>query len=384
MAADGRGAAPGAADGGIELSLRLSRGAFELDVDMWLPGRGVTGLLGPSGSGKTTVLRGLAGLERAARGRLVVQGEVWQDEGIWLPAHRRAVGYVFQDANLFPHLSVRRNLRYGERRLQPGDTRVMTAAQAVELLGIGHLLDRLPERLSGGERQRVAIARALLAGPRLLLLDEPLAALDGPRKAEVLPYLERLQAELRLPMVYVSHAIDEVARLADHVVLLEAGRVQAAGPVAQTLSRIDLGPLWSDDIGAVIPATVVEHDDAYGLSRLAFAGGALWTRRCPQPPGTPVRARVLARDVSLTLHAPGPTSILNVLPARIDALQADGADTVLVRLLPQAGAASSPHADTAGPPVALIARITRRSCDGLALAPGLAVHAQIKAVALTR
>ncbi|MBI5335390.1 MAG: molybdenum ABC transporter ATP-binding protein [Burkholderiales bacterium] len=396
---------PAAADDGLALRLRLSRAAFTLDVDLQLPGQGVTGLLGPSGCGKTTVLRCLAGLERAAQGRLVVQGQVWQDARTWVPPHRRAVGCVFQDAHLFAHLSVRRNLAYGQRRIAAGERPVVTLEQAVALLGIGPLLDRLPAGLSGGERQRVAIARALLAAPRLLLLDGPLSALDAPRKAEVLPYLERLQAELRLPIVYVSHAVDEVARLADHVVVMEAGRVRAQGPVAATLSRIDLGPLWSDDIGAVIPATVAEHDTAYGLTRLAFAGGSLWVGRSPHAPGSAVRARVLARDVSLALQPPGATSILNVLPARVQALQADGPDTVLVRLLPgphdaghgsgHADAADHATQDTAGNTArntaddtrhtpALLARITRRSCEQLALAPGMAVHAQVKAAALMR
>ncbi|MBI5259704.1 MAG: molybdenum ABC transporter ATP-binding protein [Burkholderiales bacterium] len=365
----------------IEARLHLQRsGGFALAVDLQLPGQGVSALFGASGCGKTTLLRALAGLERAT-GRVVLAGEVWQDDasGCWLPTHRRALGYVIQEAALFPHLDVQRNLHYGLRRAASAEQRIALQRaldQAVALLGIGGLMSRRPATLSGGERQRVAIARALATRPRLLLMDEPLAALDATRKAEILPYLERLHRELALPIVYVTHAMDEVARLADHLVLLEAGRVRAAGPLAELLSRVDLPLGRQDEAGVVIEAELVAHDAAYALSRIAFAGGALWLGAAPQPIGERVRARVLARDVSVTRTLPGETSILNVLPVRLEALHAD-AGTALLRL--RVG-----H-DEAGPAadgVHLLARITRKSCEALRLAPGDALFAQVKGVAL--
>jgi len=366
----------------IDARLQLARPGFTLDVALALPGRGISALFGPSGCGKTTVLRALAGLERVA-GRVALGDEVWQDDdtGRFVPTHRRALGYVIQDAALFPHLNVRRNLDYGARRVALADRHAGQAQaleQAVELLGIGHLMERRPAALSGGERQRVAIARALASRPRLLLMDEPLAALDFARKAEILPYLERLQRELALPIVYVTHALDEVARLADHLVLLDAGRVQAAGPLGELLARPDLAlyqhPAGRDEAGVVIAATVIEHDAAYRLSRIGFAGGALWLGAAPQSTGQAVRARVLARDVSVARQRPGETSILNVLPVVLESLHAD-AGTALLRLRVGHG---EPQAD----PVHLLARITRKSCEALGLQPGDALYAQIKGVAL--
>ena len=356
----------------IAARLQLARPSFTLDVDLQLPGQGVTALFGPSGCGKTTLLRALAGLERAA-GRVVLGDAVWQDDTQrrFVPPHQRPLGYVIQEAALFPHLSVRDNLDYGRRRAG-------AAAQAVDLngvvdlLGIGALMDRRPATLSGGERQRVAIARALATTPRLLLMDEPLAALDAARKAEILPYLERLHRALALPIVYVTHALDEVARLADHLVLLEAGRVRAAGPLAELLARPDLPLARQDDAGVVITARVDQHDDVYGLSRVAFAGGTLWVGETPAALGDAVRARVLARDVSVARLRPQDTSVLNVLPVVLDSLQADRSTALLrLRLGGQGGS-----------PVWLLARITRRSADTLALQPGDALFAQVKGVAL--
>ncbi len=216
----------------LEIALRWQRPGFALEVALELPGQGVTALFGPSGCGKTTCLRAIAGLERA-QGRVVVNGQVWQDDARrqWLPTHRRGLGYVFQEASLFAHLSVLQNLHYGLKRT-PVQRRRVGLEQAIELLGIGHLLQRQPQSLSGGERQRVAIARSLATSPQLLLMDEPLSALDAARKAEVLPYLQSLQQHLQIPMLYVSHAADEVAQLAQHVVLLEGGRVRQQGGVA--------------------------------------------------------------------------------------------------------------------------------------------------------
>jgi molybdate transport system ATP-binding protein len=244
----------------------------------------------------------------------------------------------------------------------------MGRAWLVRELGLEALLDRSPPSLSGGERQRVAIGQALLAQPRLLLLDEPLAALDVARKGDLLACLERLRDEIAIPMIYVSHAIDEVARLADHVVVLEGGRIAGSGPIGEALARLDLPAALADDAGAVIDATVVAHDDADHLTELAFAGGTLWVGRVDRPPGARLRARAAARDVSIALERPGPSSILNVLPARVAEVRDAGPHFVTVRLL-------------AGE-TALLARITRRSRVALDLRPGLEVYAQVKGVAL--
>jgi molybdate transport system ATP-binding protein len=355
----------------IEARFNLDWPGFSLAVDEQLPGRGVTALFGHSGSGKTTLLRCIAGLERAPQGRLVFQGEVWQDATTWVPTHRRALGYVFQEASLFAHLNVLGNLRYGQRRVRSTSAADQRASleQAVELLGIGPLLERKPERLSGGERQRVAIARALAVSPRVLLMDEPLAALDLARKQEILPYLERLHDELAIPVLYVSHAPDEVARLADHLVAMEAGRVLAAGPLTETLARLDLPIHLGEDAGVVLDAVVAEIDSPWHLARVDFPGGGLWVRDKGLPIGRPVRVRILARDVSIAGAPVTGTSIQNSLPARVSALGEDDHPALcLVRL------------DLGGVP--LLARLTHRSAADLALAPGLPVWVQIKAVAL--
>lgn len=344
--------------------ITLARPGFVLDVDLRLPGRGVTVLFGPSGCGKTTLLRCLAGLEPRARGRLVFAGEVWQDGKRFLPTHRRALGYVFQEANLFPHLSVRRNLEYGRRRR--GGTRAL--APLIELLGIGHLLERNPEGLSGGERQRVAIARALAASPRLLLMDEPLAALDVARRKEILPYLERLHDELDIPMIYVTHAPEELARLADHVVLLEAGQVRASGALTELAARSDLLLSFGEEAGAVVEGRVEAVEHAWHLARVGFAGGALWVRDDGLAPGRRVRLRVLARDVSLAL-APGVSSIQNVLSGRIETMAEDSHPALLVARV-RVGETS------------LLARLTRRAAAELGLAAGREVWVQVKSAAL--
>ncbi|MHB8760759.1 MAG: molybdenum ABC transporter ATP-binding protein, partial [Thiobacillus sp.] len=259
-------------DAAIRARFRLDWPGFVLDVDLNLPGQGVTALFGHSGSGKTTLLRCIAGLERAAEGELSVRGEVWQDATRFLPTHRRPLGYVFQEASLFPHLSVRGNLEYGMKRSREPLARA-ALDDVVELLGIGRLLERRPEQLSGGERQRVAIARALAVKPRLLLMDEPLAALDFARKQEVLPYLERLHDELEIPVLYVSHAPDEVARLADHIIVMQDGCARAAGPLGDTLARLDLPIRLGEDVGVVLDAVVAARDAAWHLVEMAFAGG---------------------------------------------------------------------------------------------------------------
>ncbi|MDO9315388.1 MAG: molybdenum ABC transporter ATP-binding protein [Burkholderiaceae bacterium] len=357
----------------IEATLRLQRRDFRLDVALAFPAHGITALVGPSGCGKTTVLRALAGLERAS-GRVAWGAEVWQDDatGCFVPTHRRPLGYVIQEAALFPHLDVRGNLHYGRRR-SDGESGRISLDAVVDLLGIGHLQARRTATLSGGERQRVAIARALATGPRLLLMDEPLAALDAARKAEILPYLERLHRELALPVVYVTHAMDEAARLADHLVLMRDGQVEAAGPLAELMARTDLPLSRQDDAGVVIEAQVVEHDRPHGMTRIGFHGTTLWVGEAAAPPGERVRARVLARDVSVTRQRPGETSILNVLPVVLESVQRERT-TALLRL--RVGHDASEHDWT------LLARITSRSFDTLDLQPGDALHAQIKGVAL--
>jgi molybdate transport system ATP-binding protein len=356
---------------GIQARFRLDWPGFTLNVDLDLPARGVTALFGHSGSGKTTLLRCMAGLERAKQGRLVVYGDVWQDDvqsaGGWLPTHKRPLGYVFQEASLFPHLTVMGNLRYGLRRIVGASQSSLD--QAIELLGIGHLLERKPDRLSGGERSRIGIARALAVSPRLLLMDEPLAALDLKRKQEILPYLQRLHGELDIPVIYVSHASDEVAQLADTLVVMEAGRVLAAGPLTDTLARLDFPIHLGEDAGVVLEAVVAERDETWHLARVAFPGGSLWVRDGGHMLGQTVRVRILARDVSIALQPVTGTSIQNCLAATIDQLASDHHPALaLVRL--KVG------------PSPILARLTQRSAAGLDLTPGIAVWVQIKAVAL--
>jgi molybdate transport system ATP-binding protein len=358
--------------GQLQARFKLEHSGFTLDVEMNLPGRGVSALFGHSGSGKTSCLRCFAGLERPAEGYLEVNGELWQDsaQGIFVPPHKRAVGYVFQDANLFAHLSVRRNLQYGLNRIPVAQRRI-ALAQAIELLGIEHLLERLPGKLSGGEQQRVGIARALLTSPRLLLLDEPLASLDLKRKQEVLPYLERLHEELEIPIVYVSHSPDEVARLADHLVLLEDGKVSASGPLKETLLRADLPFVFEDAAEAVVDGRVSTHDPVYGLLSLQLPGSAIHLQlpHGPLPPGKSVRIKIKARDVSLSLHQAEDSSVLNLLPARVvDWINVAEQAHVLVRV--QVGGEQ------------LIARITRYSFDRLNIQREQSLWAQVKSVSL--
>lgn len=345
---------------------------FELRADIELPGRGVTALFGHSGSGKTTLLRCIAGLERVPDGYLEVNGDVWQDNNrrLFKPTHQRPLGYVFQEASLFPHLSVRRNLEFGLKRVPHAERRV-ALQQVIELLGIGHLLERKPDVLSGGERQRVGIARALATSPRLLLMDEPLAALDLKRKQEILPYLERLHDELDIPVLYVTHSPEEVAQLADHLVLLEQGRVLAAGSISELTTRLDLPLAHEEEASAVLDAVVAEHDDHYHLTTLEFDGGKMIVGRSAQPVGAHVRLRIHARDVSLALQRHEDSSILNILPAQVLAIDNAGPARVLVKLSAGSGG-SSP----------LLARITRKSADALALAVGKSLYVQIKSVAL--
>jgi molybdate transport system ATP-binding protein len=326
---------------GIEARFRLDLGSFALDAAFGLPGRGVSAIFGPSGAGKSTLLRCFAGLERATTGYVEVNGSRWEDSdsGLFVPTHKRSLGYVPQEPSLFEHLTVRQNLRYGSVRRRDGATEV-NEEQAIVWLGIDGLLDRRPDRLSGGEKQRVAIARALFTGPGLLLMDEPLASLDETSKAEILPFLDRLHRELSIPVLYVSHSRSEVMRLADQVVLLNAGRVRVVGPVDEvsTLPGVAFGR--PEETGAIAEAQVVERDTEFGLTYLEFGGG----------------------------HLSLPTSILNVLAGRV--VEIRDAESTLPTVAVDVGG------------TLLLARITRKSLVTLGLRPGVDVFAQIKGVAL--
>ncbi|EHQ52623.1 molybdate ABC transporter ATPase [Ectothiorhodospira sp. PHS-1] len=353
----------------IEARFFLDRGDFTLDVDLDIPGQGVTALFGRSGSGKTTILRCLAGLERIREGRLRFNGATWQEGRRWLPVHKRPLGYVFQEASLFPHLKVRDNLLYGFRRLIP-DRRRLVLDDVSALLGLADLLDRYPDALSGGQRQRVAIGRALLTSPQLLLMDEPMASLDVTSKGEILPYLERLHDELSIPVVYVSHSIEEVARLADHMILLERGRALAQGSIQDLLTRTDLPLAHSEQASAVIEGTVAVHHAPDHLTELAFAGGSLLISHQERAVGTPLRARILARDVSVALTRPDASSVLNALQVRISDISDDPQPGHVILTLDAGGQT-------------LLARISLRSCRQLALGKGQTVWAMVKGVAVT-
>ena len=361
----------------IEAAFAISYPGFALDVGFELPGRGFSALFGPSGCGKTSCLRAIAGLLRVP-GRLGVAGEVWQDDarGVFVPPHRRSVGMVFQQGALFPHLSVRGNLEFARGRAPSGRPGV-ALERVLALLGLAPLLERMPAHLSGGERQRVAIGRALAASPRLLLLDEPLASLDLARRAELLPWLQAMQAELDIPALLVSHAPDEVATLARHVVVLgsrsadAAFGVLASGPAAEVLTRLDLPLAHGDAAQAAIDVTVVAHDAADRIARLAFDGGELLLPSAAATPGARAVVRVLARDVSLTLARHADTSILNVLPATVLEIADDAPGQAIVRLA------------AGGSGAVLLARVSQRSVRALNLHPGLQIQAQIKAAALS-
>ncbi|MBW6401127.1 molybdenum ABC transporter ATP-binding protein [Roseomonas sp. HJA6] len=351
----------------IALRHRFPDGGFSLDVAFSAPAQGVTALFGPSGCGKSTVLAAVAGLLRPQQGRVVLGGATVLDTraGIDLPPERRRCGVVFQDARLFPHLSVETNLRYGLRRA-PRDAQGPGFAEVVDLLGIGHLLDRRPARLSGGERQRVALGRALLSRPHILLMDEPLAALDAARRTEVLPFLARLRDAARLPILYVTHALEEVDALADHLVLLESGRVLAEGPVGALAARTDL-PLAARRDAGVLLDCIVSGATEGGLTRLDFPGGALLTTLHPGPAGTRLRVRVRARDVAVAVEEPRGLSTQNILKGIVADIQpaAEGPE-VFLRL-------AVGRSD-------LLARITRDSVERLSLHPGMAIWALVKAV----
>lgn len=355
----------------IKARFKLGFEKFLLDVNLNLPGTGVTVLLGASGSGKTTLLRCMAGLEHPRDGYLSINGSVWQDSvsGLFLPTHQRHLGYVFQDANLFPHLNVIENLQFGLKRTKQAAPYNTAFSGAIELLGISHLLDRMPDRLSGGEKQRVAIARALVLTPDILLMDEPLASLDGKRKQEIMPYLLKLQQEYAIPVIYVTHSRQEAAQLADYLVVLENGQVQATGSLVETLSRLDL-PLAQDKQAAVVwNAEITGHEPEFGLTTVSTQAGLLSLPIMDAPVGKKVRVQIHASDVSVTLQTPLQTSILNILPAIVTGITGiESSHAVALQL--QIGEGR------------LLAHITLKSAHLLNLKIRMSVYVQIKGTSL--
>jgi len=348
----------------------VQRDQFTLAVDLNLPDKGIIAIFGSSGCGKTTLLRAIAGLDRHLLASFKLGDRIWQDESFFLPTHQRSVGYVFQEASLFEHLNVLRNIDYAAKRVTPssnGQARI-DKRRAIELLGVEPLLQRRVETLSGGERQRVAMARALAGQPDLLLMDEPLSALDRTSKSEILPFIESLHSELEIPVIYVSHALEEVSRVSDYLVLMDAGKVIAQGEIHDMLTRLESPFAAADDAAAIVEAVVSEHDETYHLTYLTSAAGRFTVLRKDLPVGTSVRLRIAARDVSITLAPQTGTSILNIFAATISELSDDDTAQVMVKL----------SLDS----VTLIARVTRKSAESLALDVGKTVYVQAKSVAL--
>ena len=358
----------------IRAEFRGTIGKFSLDAGFTAPSKGVTALFGPSGCGKTTVLRCIAGLLRMSDGACEIDGEPWQDrDGTFLPTHKRPLGYVFQEASLFPHVSVRRNLMFGAPRRSDGASlETIAFDEVVDLLGVAPLLDRSPRNLSGGECQRVAIGRALLSQPKLLLMDEPLSALDRATKNEIMPFLERLRDRLSLPIVYITHDIAEVERLADRIVLMDKGRVLAAGPLAELQSDPSLPLAMARDAAVTLDGVVEAHEARYGLLTLSVPGGRFVAPALRARIGEHRRIRIVARDVSLAREPPGPSSILNILPGRVVAAKPVESNEVLAVVALGAR----------GSGARLLSRLTRKSWEQLGLAEGVNVYAQVKAVAL--
>ena len=360
----------------IHLQIKLKRSAFELDVNVQLPEQGITAIFGPSGSGKTSVLRAVAGLEKSQQGRIQVGAQIWQDtaQGTWLPTWQRPLGYVFQESSLLPHLNVQQNLNFGlKRALSSSNHGQLNATQSlqasIELLGIGDLLQRMPDQLSGGERQRVAIARAIAMQPQLLLMDEPLASLDAARRQEIFPWLARLRDELKIPMLYVTHSVEELTRLADHLVALDKGRVTAQGPIGAVLTQVINPVLVGEDAGALISGHIGATDAQWHLSRIDFDGGSVWMRDAQLPVGKAVRIRILARDVSLATFEPQHTSIQNLLQGVIQSITPDAHPSQVLVVL-KCGATE------------VLARVTQKAVSELGLQVGMPVWAQVKSVAL--
>ena len=353
----------------IRFQFTIKREEFSLDATATIPGHGVTALFGHSGSGKTTLLRALAGLEANIEGELVVAGQHWLDspQKINLPTHQRAIGYVFQETALFPHLRAEQNLLYGWKRTAKAE-RQHNPPQVIETLGLAPLLKRYPHQLSGGEKQRVAIGRALLNSPQLLLMDEPMAALDRQRKQEIMPYLEQLHIDAKIPILYVTHDLEELVRIADHLLLIEEGRIIKDGPIEQLLADSSLPIAQEEDAGALIKTRLTAQDETYQLSELSFSGGTITVGQIDQTIGSEIRIRIHAKDVSLALQPQQDSSVLNVVKCRITNITPQGQSRVIVSM------------DAGGTP--LLSRITRKSADNLALIEGREVYAQIKSVAL--
>ncbi len=350
----------------LTADLKLTRGAFELHAQLDFPLNGITALFGPSGSGKTSLLRAIVGLERAD-GILQIGDSDWQSKKHFVPPHSRHVGYIFQEADLFDHLNVEKNLLYGysrraiaKRRFQPG--------QVIDLLKIGHLLRRRTQNLSGGERQLIALGRALLSSPQLLLMDEPLGALDISARIGIYPLLEHIADSMGIPILYVSHALDEVARLADQMILIDAGKITAMGETTGMLTRLDLPLAKSPEAEVVIPGIVVSHDEAWQLSEITFPGGKFLVPRIAKPPGESVKLRVAASDVSIALSHGTDTSVVNIFPARILEISEGEIPLALLKL------------DLGG--TIVLARITRKSLQSLGLIAGAQVFAQVKGAAV--
>ena len=354
----------------IEVCFKLERQDFCLDACFHAPLKGVTALFGPSGSGKTTVLRCIAGLETQTSGHLKVGPDYWQNDTFSLPTHKRPIGYVFQQSNLFQHLNVLKNLEYGFKRT-PKSQRRIDFDETIALLGVDSLLENHPNHLSGGQQQRVAIARALLTTPQLLLMDEPLASLDIDSKTEIFPYLERLHDELNIPIIYVSHAPDEIVRIADHLVLMQQGQVIAQGEINQILTRSDLPLAHLDEACAVISGKVLKHDPLYHLTYLSIPGGSVAVSYRDLPPGYNVRVRILARDVSLALSPGEGSSITNILPVKVVSIETMHDPAKALITLNMAGEL-------------ILANITRRSVHKLDITVDKTLYAHVKSVALMR
>ena len=360
----------------IHLQINISRSVFELNLDIQLPEQGITAIFGPSGSGKTSLLRAVAGLEKNPQGRIQIGTNIWQDthQGICLPTWQRPLGYVFQESSLLSHLSVAENLNFGLKRALKSASSVQTEANkalqaSIELLGIGSLLQRMPNELSGGERQRVAIARAIAMQPQLLLMDEPLASLDTERRQEIFPWLARLRDELKMPMLYVTHSAEEVTRLADHLMVLDNGKVKAQGSVSSVLTQVVNPVVLGEDAGSLIAGRIGAVDSQWHLSRVDFDGGCVWIRDMGFQVGKAVRIRILARDVSLATSEPQNTSIQNQLRGSLQSITSDAHPSQVMVVL-NCGAEE------------VLARVTKRAVDELALKVGMPVWAQVKSVAL--
>ena len=342
---------------------------YELNFDLTLPGSGITAFFGASGAGKSTLLRAVAGLVKPANGIIRIGETVWQDDKdrLFIPTYKRSLGFVFQDARLFSHLNVTDNIRYGMKRIRTEKRRI-SLEKAIDLLGIEHLLERMPDTLSGGEKQRVSIARALATSPDIILMDEPLAALDMKRKSEILPYLQRLNEELGIPLLYVSHALEEVSTLADHLVLLDRGRILAAGNTSDMLTRLDLPLAHHGTASAIIEGKIIAEDTKFSLSTLSFQGGLIYLPTGNFSIDKHIRLRIQARDVSLATQKPEQTSILNILETTVTGISRESDGEVMVEL------------DAKG--TRLLSRITRKSASVLKLETGKPVYAQIKGIAV--